>query len=372
MRIEGIFPIFAVKRHKTLVVHTVLSAFGPCVRGEVKHIPDMRGPDEFSGIQLLDQFLMILCLILLAVIPLTRLPVMPVQSLRAVFAHADGRIRIPGMERIHPRPVHLHGTTVPSKIQVVGQHIRNMHNGIVDGAHAHRCHGCGSCGIHLVAQIIEDAVVLQHVLIGGRHHGDLIGQSPDHNGRVIVVLNDQLCHLADGVLPAIGHVRGNIGNFRPDHQSALIAQIIENLAVLIMRQTDGVGTEFADQVDVFLVMLPFQGIADFRPVLVAAHTAQRIRLSVENEALLRINPIGTHAEARADLILELIIHKHAHSHGVEIRILPALPEMRLLQFKTGRGTGHIQFLHFPAFRIQNPIAEMQMFRHLTGPDLDIH
>ena len=85
---------------------------------------------------------------------------------------------------------------------------------------------------------------------------------------MIEVLSNQLLHLGDGILTAVRHVFRNIRDLGPDDHAALIAQIIEVLRMLVMRQTDGVGPHLADKVHV-LQMFPVRNrIAEPAPVLV--------------------------------------------------------------------------------------------------------
>ena len=122
-----------------------------------------------------------------------------------------------------------------------------------------------------MAQVVQLAVVIQHVLLVLGGDGDLVGNAPADDAGVVVVLDDQLFHLADGVLAAVGHVLTDVGDLGPNNHADLVAQIIEVLVVLIMSQADGVGTDLFDQGHVFVVHLAGDGVAQALAVLMAGN-----------------------------------------------------------------------------------------------------
>ena len=125
-------------------------------------------------------------------------------------------------------------------------------------------------------QVVQDPVVVQHVfgVLGG--DGDLVGKPPGDDAGVVVVLDDQLFHLIDGVLPAARHMLGDVGYLRPDDHAVSVTQVVEVLIVLVVGQTDGVGTDLPDQRHVLIVVRPGQGVADALAVLVAGNTVEGI------------------------------------------------------------------------------------------------
>ena len=89
-------------------------------------------------------------------------------------------------------------------------------------------------------------MVLKQILIRASCHRDLVGKPPNHDTRVIVILNNQLFHLGNGILTSVRHVRGNVRNLSPDYKTSLIAQIVKILIVLVVSQADRCRTELAD------------------------------------------------------------------------------------------------------------------------------
>ena len=89
---------------------------------------------------------------------------------------------------------------------------------------------------------------------------------------MVVILLNELLHLADGVLSAIWHMLADVGDFRPDHHTVLVAQIIEVLVVLIVGKTHGIGTQFGNQRHILFVHLLCNGIAKPLPILMSGDT----------------------------------------------------------------------------------------------------
>ena len=103
--------------------------------------------------------------------------------------------------------------------------------------------------------VVEKAVVVQHVLLVLRRDGDFVRHAPADDGRMIVVLLNQFLHLADGVRAAVGHVLADVGDFRPDNQAVAVAEVVEILVVLVVRQPQRRRADFADERHILVVHL---------------------------------------------------------------------------------------------------------------------
>ena len=169
---------------------------------------------------------------------------------------------------------------IPAEVQIVAVNIRNLQDRAVRFQHEHVRHRGEAGAIHAVAQVIEQPMVFQQVLI---HRAGGVGQSPHGNTRMIVTLGDQLPHLGQRVFPAILHVLSDIGDLCPHHNAVLVAQIIEFLSVLVMRQPQSVGTQLPDDGHIRRMILPGQRVALSLPVLVTADAPQRIAAAIEEE-----------------------------------------------------------------------------------------
>ena len=188
---------------------------------------------------------------------------------------------------------------------------------------------------------------------------------------MVVVLNDQLHHLGNGIVPSAGHMIGNVGDFRPNHQTGFIAQVIEILIMLVVRQTDGGEAAFQDQINIFFVMLRQQRIAQSPPVLMAGNTPQGITFSVEDKTLFGVNFKGTAAKAGGDSIQNFPIFQQLCGHGVQIGILSAVPEAGVLNPEIGfqttfKGADDLTVFVFQA------VADTLAFLPILHPGLHSH
>ena len=119
---------------------------------------------------------------------------------------------------------------------------------------------------------------------------------------MVVVLHNQIRHLVVRVPAAVFHVLCDIGNFRPDDQTVLIAQVVETLCVLIVGQTNGVGAHLPQQGQILLVFGVGQGAAQALAILMPGCTAQTAGSAVEEKALPRVKGDGAAAKAGANRI----------------------------------------------------------------------
>ena len=97
---------------------------------------------------------------------------------------------------------------------------------------------------------------------------------------MIVVLYDQLFHLALCVGISFCHMHRNIWDLRPYDHTVSITQVVEFLRVLIMCQTDRVRSDLFDELHILLMHGHIQCISCARAVLMPAHTVKRIRPAV--------------------------------------------------------------------------------------------
>ena len=148
---------------------------------------------------------------------------------------------------------------------------------------------------------------------------------------MVVVLVDELLHLADGVGAAIGQVLGDVGDLSPDHHAVLIAQVVEVLVVLVMGQPDGVGTQLPDEGHILIVHLAGDGVAHTLAVLMAGDAVERVRASIEEEAFLGVYPEAPDAHAGGNGVHHFPALLEFHHAGVEVGVLHAVPEVGSVQ-----------------------------------------
>ena len=178
-----------------------------------------------------------------------------------------------------------------------------------------------------MGQLVQQTVVFQQILVDSGCGGDLVGQAPHGNAGVVVVLDDQFLHLGQGVGTTIFHVHGDVGDLCPDHKTLFIAQVVEILCVLIVRQPDGVGTHFQNDGDVLLHHFVCQGNAGPLAVLMAGNAPQRIAAAIQDKALLRVKLKFPAAEPGRSLLAIVQLGRNS----IQERVVDAVPEVCIVQ-----------------------------------------
>ena len=148
-----------------------------------------------------------------------------------------------------------------------------------------------------------------------------LDKAPHGNAGVVVVLDDQLFHLGQGVGTAVGHVHGDVGDLCPDDKTLFITQVVEILCVLIVCQPDGVGAHFQNDGNILLHHFVGQGIARTLTVLVAGNTTQRVTASIQMKSLLGVDLKLAAAEPGRGLLAIVQLGRY----GVEERDRPRHP-----------------------------------------------
>ena len=285
----------------------------------------MGGPDPGASLKDLRHMLMVEGLVLLAVILALRVAAVPVHNaLTAVLGHAKADVRVLGMEFIQPRAVVLNLAAVPPKVVVVAFHIGDVVHGTLGRGVGNMGDGSQAGRVKLLDQLLQVVVTIDQLLTDAADE-DLIGDAPEHDGGVVVVLNDQLLHLLTAML--MGSVTGleyaDEGNLSPDGEAQLVAGIVEVLTVLIVGQTNRVGAQILDDLRVLIMILSGQGIALVQAVLMAGNAAQRGSHTVDGEAAVRSDRKAAHTGIEDDLVIGLVAAVQAGGDGVEVRFVHA-------------------------------------------------
>ena len=349
VEVKAVLLCLPVKGDQPLVVHARFPALISGIRGKVKHIPYMCGPHPGVPLKAFEHILMVDRLILFRVVATARMRGVQVRhAFAAVLAVTQAAVRINLVEEVHPQVVQEQARYIPAEVQVPADGIRYMSNRIEWPAHRIACQRGKAGRVHFMAEVVKHFMVVQHVCLVFGGYRDLVAHAPADDGSMIVVLGDQFLHLGDGILPAVRHMLGDIGDLRPHDHPAFIAEIIEILVMLVMRQTDGVGPHLADQVHILEVLFLRDGIAETFPVLMAGDTSERIAPAVEIKTCFGMIVKVSHAEAGGHFIPAC---KACHS-SIEIRILQAVPEADVVNCN-GNSIPVTGSNLFP-FGIQNP------------------
>ena len=306
----------------------MLAALIAAIGGKIKHIPHMGRPQPRTVGNHLCDMLMVNALVTLGVVALFRVAALILGvSICAILRKADAAVGVIGVVFVKELVVLLQFAQIPAKIEVVAVHVRDLQNGAGGLQHEHVCHGGLAGGVQLVRQFVQQTVVFQQILVDRRGGGDLVGQAPHSNAGVVVVLDDQLFHLGQGVGTAVGHVHSDVGNLCPDDKALFITQVVEILCVLVVGQPDGVGTHFQNDGNILLHHFVCQGIARTLAVLMAGNAAQRIAAAVQDKALLGVKLKFPAAEPGGSFLAVVQLGRD----DVKERVLHAIPQMGVVQ-----------------------------------------
>ena len=328
IQVEGVLLDFAVKGNKALLVFAVLAALVPAVGSKVEHIPDVGSPQPGPVGNHFGHVLMEDALVGLGIVTLFGMGSLVGRiGVGAVLAEADAAVGILGVIVVKEFIVLVQVPQIPAEIEVIAVHIGDLQDGAGDLQHEYVGHSGGPGGVQLVGQIVEGAVVFQQLLVHRAGGGDLVGEAPHGDAGMVVVLDDEFLHLAQGVGPAVMHVHGDVGNLGPDHQALLIAEVVEGLGVLIVGQPDGIGTHLEDQGQVLLHHLFRDGNTHPLAVLVAGDAPQRVGPAIEEETLLRVNL--EFAAAKADRLAFAVVQRSGE--GVEVGVIQTVPQVGVFQ-----------------------------------------
>src|SRR5699024_3308259 len=291
--VEGVLLGLAVVGDKALVVAALDAALVAAVGGKVEHIPHMGGPQVGPGGEGLEHIVVVLGGVLLGVVVVFRVGGVPLEdALGAVLRDAQAAVGVHGVELVQPGAVVGGLAEIPAEVVVVALHVGD---GVVlafHGGHGDLGHGGHAAGVQALGQGVDLTQVLAQVLAVFADE-DLVGDAPEEDGGVVVVLGHQLGHLAEGVVVGLlaGDEAADEGDLGPEDEAGVVAQVVEILVVLVVGQADGVGAHLFDEGEVLLVVGAADGPALVQPVLMAGDAVQGDVFAVEPEA-----GVGVHVE----------------------------------------------------------------------------
>lgn len=130
INIVAVFFHFSVNGHKTFIVSSCYAAFVSGCTSEIKHVPDMAGPDPWTFFQHFCHMLMVQRLIFLTVVLACRVrTVIRDDSFTSILRQSKADFRMNFMEVVHPRTIVFHFPAIPSEIMVVAFHIHIILHG---------------------------------------------------------------------------------------------------------------------------------------------------------------------------------------------------------------------------------------------------
>lgn len=329
VEIEGILLDFSVEGDQSLVVLSRISALISSVRTEIKHVPDMRRPKIWVSFEAFQKMFMVNALIFFGIVKSFRLWRVEIRhTFGSIFGVAEDSLRIEEVEKGDPEIVQEEEGDIPAEIKIPGDDIREMGRLVKRRAHGIAGEGRLPIGIERMNHVVETMVEAQHGLAILVDHGDLVGNAPDDDGRMVVLLENKLPHLLDGVLIAVFEMLGDVGNLRPHNHAFLVAEIVEEIVMLIMGEADGVGTDFLDHRHILNVILPGDGVSFSEPILMSGDAAKRIGTAVEEKALLAVKGEGPEAETAGNLVQDgAVLIDDPRDGGIEIGVFPSIPKV---------------------------------------------
>ena len=197
--------------------------------------------------------------------------------------------------------------------------------------------GGGTGGIQLLTQLLQ-VVVAFHQLLADAANQNFVGNAPEHDGRVVVVLDDQLGHLAAAVCVGIlaGFEHADERNLGPNGKTDGVAGVIEILTVLVVGQTNGVGTDFLDHLGILVMVVNAQSVAFVQAVLMAGNTAQRGGHAIDGKAAVRGDGVAAHTNIDAQIVIGFIAALQAGNYGVQVGLVHA-PQLSIRHIQGNGG-----------------------------------
>ena len=117
-------------------------------------------------------------------------------------------------------------------------------------------------------------------------------------------------------------------NLCPHDKAKLVTRVIKILRMLVMRQTDCVGTQLFYHSCVPVVILPCQRIALVEHILMAAHPTQRRRNAIQEKSFVRVTRKTPHSRTRRHHVIRLIAPLYHRRHAIQIRLV-TIPQNRI-------------------------------------------
>ena len=205
IQIEAVLFDLAVKGYQTLVVHARLAALIPGIGGKVEHVPHMGGPHATVPPEEFQHEFVIQALVFLGMVIAFGLIAVEVgHGLGAVFRVAQRPVGVEQMEHLAPQIVQKQPRHIPAQIEIPRYHVGDMRHLIKRPAHGVAGQRGKSGLVQRMAEVIQHTVVVQHILFVFGADGNFIGNSPADDRGMVVILDDQLFHLGDGVFSAVG------------------------------------------------------------------------------------------------------------------------------------------------------------------------
>lgn len=228
-------------------------------------------------------------------------------ALTAVLAHAQAQVGMNLVEVVQPRTIVLHPAAIPAEIVVVADNVSDVVHGAFHRSHGHMGNGGQTCGVQFLGQSVELLVVF-HQLLGNAANQNFIGDAPEADRGMVVVLDDKFLELADAILMGVRVLVEHADEryLRPYHKAQLIAGVVEVLRMLVVSQADGVSPKLFNDFGVQIVVLLGKSVTLIKLILVAADAPEGGLHSIDDKALARVTGEGAYTGLAGNLVISLI------------------------------------------------------------------
>ena len=376
--VEGILAGLVIVSHQSLGIHPGHPRLVAEVRGKIEHIPDEGTPEvvhlgDGLGPVLVAPGLILLGLVFQGKACLIIVRVLMDASARAVLREADGAVQKPVVEAAVG--VVLDEVALIAAQGVLLQDALAVHDGVaavhgaLQGGGAHvgvpgqevarqKLAGGGEGGLGGELGGVQGVDQLVEVAQEGNQNRvarglSLVLQADDRHRGTIIHLLDKLGHLGIGdrhelAQLSVGSIKGTAaavavdeGDLGVDHDTVLVAELVDVGGVGVMGEADGVSPQLVDEGHILGHLTGGDGVPHVGAVLMLAHAAQGVALAVEVEARLGIHREGTEAHEALHVVQHRLAIGHLHLHRVTEGVGEAVPQVGLLY---GQGGGEVEGL----------------------------
>ena len=108
-------------------------------------------------------------------------------------------------------------------------------------------------------------------------------------------------------------------NLCPYDKAQFIAGVIEILIVLIMSQTDGIGSQLFDQLRISVMVFFCKSVSFIEHILMTAYSPERSFFSIDDKSFLRITGEAADTCSCGNLVIGLISSLKSSFYCVQIR-----------------------------------------------------
>ena len=208
-------------------------------------------------------------------------------------------------------------TIVPSEIQIISDHIREMVHRTVKSDAVQIGAGGDPSGIKVYGQIAQFSHFIVHVRLVAEH-GDFVLDPPETDGRMVQILENQFTELTAGIFKesfAAGQFQHR--NFSPHYQAVFVAEIIRMLWMLVVGQPHGVGARFQDQSHIFFLPVAVCRAETAGKILMSGDTVKGQVCAIQEKSPFRMDEGGAETERNGQAVCYMAVYAQFCPEGIK-------------------------------------------------------